>query len=87
MNTGTLKAVDILLFLWLTAGVVWGIVLGVEEAYATSPDEALDIRKRNTVVLIPWFAALFVVGIPFLIYAKKYNFKTIGSQFMKYVCD
>lgn len=87
MNTGTLKAIDILLFLWLTAGVVWGIVLGIEEAYATSPDEALDLRKKNTVVLIPWIAALFVVGIPFIIYSKKHNFKTIGSKLMNYVID
>lgn len=85
MNTRTLHAIDILLFLWLTAGIVWGIVLGIEETYSDSPDEAFDVRKKNTVVLIPWISALFVVGVPFIIYVKKTEYKTIGSKLLKYI--
>lgn len=79
----SIYAVDVILFLWLIAGIVWGIVFNIREVYASDPDEVLELQKTNASVHLPWITSLFFVGVPFLIYAKKNRYKTIGAEFIR----
>lgn len=66
---------DLLLLFWALGGFIWLAVLSVERGLESTADAAQEKLRTITLIAVPWFIVLIIVGIPFVAAAMRYHYE------------